>query len=1632
MPFEKEQVSDGFGVPGVEIKQTLLDSIDPFGGIEITSSFQNTQRDFTNKNSDGRIALGMFYFEDDNVLSNNFPDRISNPLFRQMNASNMIINGDCKYKSLVLHTNTEYGQSVGLPKSEIIIPGGGWGCLALDGVFRQKSVNTPVDSEYQRVFVQDVNHESYLGEGGPNPGGIDLDNHESGYGGYLPYVAMPESIQHRLILGNKELLLGTPEGNTEVLNDNPYHHRTFASIPGSNLGGYESIPPIAAWVTTPKALSNNKCLVFDSVSDWNLETCNIWSGLGGTNEEGGHFNFRYADPTPYTSANINVFDVFRLVEGNNIGNNHYRTLNQYQTIHSLQDSADKQINPYTSFKVKFSMLTHESSADSYFPSVEAGIISFNPSENIQGVSVGGYYDSSEVEILLNSSNYLQYNNPPKDNIILFKSEREYVGGSTGYVPSGVNTVFDFYHPNGNVFNVDMRVDGTQDPDGDGVVSGEFGKEGGMVRTNLGDTGDIKIWSDAKYIALEGIELGDSDDVDPQDILRKRQQRGAFLMYVGSDKTRFPNMNEQVDDEGNLYAGHQKEFVVAYYDPFTNEGDYPYWVYDDGRTYVAGTDYTANTEIGAFEVMKDNNQFTPNANDCIIMKLHCNGPADEPNISENLSGGLSIDLTSLGDPGNNTSLQPSTYQPYDLLLATLGVDDYGLINEDHIEDFFRQENYDPTIDSDIPYPEDHVNNLNEIALNVMNFLFPTTAEQEPEENQQDAEFFVATLLSTSLIPGPLFQYPTDFLLLLVADYLGLVNGNYGQFQEGNLQYQYRTLNRPGFLKSKGNFNSSRYGNYDTFPEQNINNQPSPLGSMTRFRNTELNVWEQKEFNFNLDGVNVQDLHFFIQAGDNWSVGNGKNRVYLDNFEVIESYEFIPDCDVRKKKGGNEFGIGDLTEYYDKKIQTQAYNDTSAPLEVQFYFYPTYKSEKVFDVERTPIYQEFKKGLFYMYDIDWGDGSPKEFTTEPKMIDEETSLYHTYEKSGVFEVTGYMIRMKPDKDDNPIGVIYNKKFRLRINVNEALDEDFTYFGSDGFSFIPYKNTLPIVGGVSQESAYYKSIKRQLGFINDDIKTFVEFEKSTDKLKTELAMLKMDSSLENSFEILPSYIKERGREDSFLVDPVYLSSLPFPLTEAEFNWDHPNNFTAPMIVHWHGDYGRPDISILMYNLMLGHSLSFIYPAFRPFLPDESVTENPFFYPQEVLDAYEQALMPNQVSIYNFYDVLNNTDLPLRPPEDFYNFETTATFIYTGISTNKEELGKSIGDVDITSIKFFNTTKQMWEILGFENQDTAIPNNPRYWKNIIPKDNYSIFNREGVNPPIEAPFDSITLNYTLSVNGHETLMGMNAEDARPLITNFFEAGNSYVSGDIILGHTDTSLNPTLLPSVMGDNTIYWDYQDTPVNEITSLLGLNDGNIHRIMGYNLTSYGGYSELAEYRSDINIFVGSLATLKKGQLYIIILSEDFQNDMLENGNSSFVIQGELFEPIIFLPTPSQKPIINQTITNSQQEWIGENEHGNTYYYPVLPRYGSDGRFIENDYPNDNIPFAQNGSITNDSEQLTDLLINISTETSGFETNVLNDNSGNGNLGFTISDYKVNFDNKTSEPKKIKNTERIRTTKNNGAF
>ena len=469
----------------------------------------------------------------------------------------------------------------------------------------------------------------------------------------------------------------------------------------------------------------------------------------------------------------------------------------------------------------------------------------------------------------------------------------------------------------------------------------------------------------------------------------------------------------------------------------------------------------------------------------------------------------------------------------------------------------------------------------------------------------------------------------------------------------------------------------------------------------------------ESQFPTDGVS--NLFLFIQSGNNF-----QGRVLIDNIECFESQEFYPEIDVRKKKSVGDYGLADLTKYYDKELQPDEYNDSIAPLEAQFYFYPTYPTEQILDIERTPIYQDFKKGRFYIYDVDWGDGSPNEFNNEPKQIGENVALYHTYENSGIFEVTGMMIRVKQDDENNIVGVIHNKKFNLRVNINEGIDEDFEYFGSDGYSFLPFKNTTPIIGGISKQSSYYKKIRRQLGFLNQE-KISIEFKNKSDKLKTELALLKMENQNTNVFEILPNYLVPRTDEDD-------------------------------------------------------------------------------------------------------------------------------NIIYNGISPIKEELGKGVGDCDLTCIKYYNEPKSIWELFGFDEDDLeqiAKPDEPRYWKNIIPQD-YSIFNREGLN----------------------------------------------------------------------------------------------------------------------------------------------DDFIN------------------------------------TYSEQEWLDD------YYYPVLPRYGQNGKFIEGNFSNDKIPFSINGPITNELEVTDTLLININSQK--LDSDILLDNSGNDNLGFTILDFTVKFDDETLVVKKQKPRNIHRTSKLNGAF
>jgi len=639
-------------------------------------------------------------------------------------------------------------------------------------------------------------------------------------------------------------------------------------------------------------------------------------------------------------------------------------------------------------------------------------------------------------------------------------------------------------------------------------------------------------------------------------------------------------------------------------------------------------------------------------------------------------------------------------------------------------------------------------------------------------------------------------------------------------------------------------------------------------------TGIDQYIDNESEFPTDGIG--NLSLFLQSGNNF---NG--RVLIDDIECYESYEFTPDVNVRKKKSVGNYGLADLTKYYDKEIETEKYKDTQAPLEAQFYFYPQYPTNETF-VERTPIYQDFQKGRFYIYDIDWGDGTPREFTSEPEQIDENIALYHTYEFNGVFEVTGTMIRVKTDSDDNIVGVAYNKKFKLRININEGLDEDFQYFGSDGYSFIPYKNTIPVIGGISNQSNYYKKIKRQIGFLNNG-KISIEFKNKSDKLKTELALLKIENQSNSDLEVLPNYMIER-------------------------------------------------------------------------------------------------------------------------------FDNQGFKIYNGISPIKEELGKSIGDVNLTSIKYYNTPKSMWEMLGFEEYDldeVGKPDEPRYWKNIIP-DYFPISNRSGLTNELTVSIggrqdgeSGTPPHYNIIINGVKYYDGF-VEDSNP---NDGPSSGQYNSIDFNIP-IDRSLdiqeirinydNNSTPPIIEGDRALYVRFIEIN-GELFDTFTLSDTN------------------PSTHDDINVYYDSPS------IYNYMEDNPTQETYNENGVSS---GGAMFfngNMVFEIPTKYFKTSIDFT---SEQEW------NDNYYYPVLPKFGADGKFIENNFTNNNIPFPIQSNITKEDESNSNLLINIVNEKNDVE--VFNDNSGNKNYGFSIQDFSPKFDEKTLRVEKNKKRSIFKTSKRNGAY
>ncbi len=892
-------------------------------------------------------------------------------------------------------------------------------------------------------------------------------------------------------------------------------------------------------------------------------------------------------------------------------------------------------------------------------------------------------------------------------------------------------------------------------------------------------------------------------------------------------------------------------------------------------------------------------------------------------------------------------------------------------------------------------------------------------------------------------------------------------------------------------AKGGFNSKKYYNGSTFDEK----KASDFGGLVNFKNTELDTWEEMEFNFTLsDDIFTylsQDprspLTFIIQSGRNF---NG--TVLMDDFEVFESYDFYPDVDVRKKISTGKYGKGDLTEYYDKDLQPEEYKDTTAPLEAQFYFHPRYNSDRIFNVDRTPIYNDFKKGLFYIYDVDWGDGTPNEFTSEPEQIDEEKVVLHNYEKSGIFKVTGNMLRLKADVDGNPLGVVHSSTFSLYININEGNDDDFNFFNINGFSTIPYKNTTPVIGGISKESSYYKTIKRQLGFLNNGEYTEIDYPDRYSKIKAQKTLLNMDDSYLGSPKLdeLNSYFNDysqttitAGNEEEIINDTPILErtsinnlnlfSNKFRIEFDEFTVygndpdnpfggyittifkidpQHVNSLATLLGVNPYGGTGFQDIPSENYQ-----SYNFFH------ITETNLTiefESDYGDISTPLGTDTLNLLPFSIQEDLIYDTnasQGSTRLKYRKKPDGNSYlyhasrPISTTFensIYNGITTvtysgNTQNIvlyfckyplktTSQVGDADdgnhIVNIqildedellKMNNTFGESAHSVIFKDLGRSVLGWPLSVSEFnvggnsdIPSENYLVWaSRSRWDIAIYLWFIEQYKSYYQDYSSltHDYLMNSYIFSGESRDENNANLINWLFNGMDIFNPFDLLSNSTLSQSGGLWNNFNDNQQWPPEGlEVTTNLIFNGikslaGELGKSLGdCDLTSVKYYNKPKSIWEMFGFDGGDLQQVGKPD------EPRYWKNIIPTDYSIFNREGVSEESID---------------TYSQQEWLDD------YYYPVLPKYSADGKFIEGDYPNNKIPLPIQSSITDENESNKNLIIN--TTTNKVETNTFSDLSGNSNVGLVISDYKIKFDKKLTFGK-TKNFKNLKTKNINGAF
>tara|TARA_R100000773_G_scaffold36710_1_gene31700 strand:- start:244 stop:2208 length:1965 start_codon:yes stop_codon:yes gene_type:complete len=259
------------------------------------------------------------------------------------------------------------------------------------------------------------------------------------------------------------------------------------------------------------------------------------------------------------------------------------------------------------------------------------------------------------------------------------------------------------------------------------------------------------------------------------------------------------------------------------------------------------------------------------------------------------------------------------------------------------------------------------------------------------------------------------------------------------------------------------------------------------------------------------------------------GNEEEIVFNESFDVSSTYRYSIDALPFVTDVNNDDEIIRLDRYYDKEINPTEYN-LATEGKINYYLYPrtsgrtpshnieTYGSKQKFTggggKNRFDFYVSQSVSLeredtgYYLFRLDWGDGSPREHTSELKLLEGTTLLEHFYEKPGFYSITGLVCAIY---EGRIIGGY--ERFQTNILLNPSRSYELKLYDFSNFATI---------GGLSSDSSLVKSTANIMGL--NPLTLNQENENATPKLIEKLNLLdrliifnflnKINSELNNNF--------------------------------------------------------------------------------------------------------------------------------------------------------------------------------------------------------------------------------------------------------------------------------------------------------------------------------------------------------------------------------------------------------------------------------------------------------------------------------------------------------------------------------------